>query len=333
MKPNNKRIEYIDYLKGLSVTWVVWFHTTHPEFVDYPYRIPLFFFVSGIFFKPYSWSIFWRKKINQLIIPFVLFYIIYYIYMIGINLLKYKSFSHFNPCSILELFQTYTGNDTFIINPPLWFICALINLQILLYILTKCTSKKWIIFAISIIVSTTGIYYIKQVPTPFMIGRSLPFFLYYVTGYIGGKVLIKYLNSNKNYIISIITCFIIGGVIHIIKESTLTNIYIIDFLNYVEILSVIVMLLIIFSKTYQYPLLYPLKFFGVNSYIVLGMHEIYQTTFRIALENTFGSISISLGIIQTIMTLLLLWPTILLFNKYIPSLVAKKDFFKIREQN
>ena len=66
---------------------------------------------------------------------------------------------------------------------------------------------------------------------------------------------------------------------------------------------------------------------------MLGMHEIYQTTFRIALENTFGSISISLGIIQTIMTLLLLWPTILLFNKYIPSLVAKKDFIEIREKN
>lgn len=329
MKSTNKRIEYIDYLKGLSVTWVVWFHTNHPDFVDYPYRIPLFFFVSGIFFKPYFWNIFWRKKVNQLIIPFILFYIIYYIYMIGINLLKYRSFSHFDPCSILELFQTYTGNDTFIINPPLWFICALINLQILLYILTKCTLKKWIIFITSFVVSMVGIYYIKQVPTPFMIGRSLPFFIYYVTGYIGGKTLIKYLNCNKNYIISIITGFAIWAVMHLIKGSTLTYSYIVEIFNYVEILSVIIMLLIIFSKIYHYPLLYPLKFFGVNSYIVLGMHEIYQTTFRIVLENTFGSISIGLGIIQTIMTLLLLWPTILLFNKYIPSLVAKKDFLRI----
>lgn len=44
-----KRIDYIDYLKGLSIIWVVWYHTVHPWFVDFSFRMPLFFLASGIF--------------------------------------------------------------------------------------------------------------------------------------------------------------------------------------------------------------------------------------------------------------------------------------------
>lgn len=76
----SKRIEYIDYLKGLSIIWVVWYHTAnHPEFVDYSFRIPLFFFISGIFFRTYTIKKFVKKKISTLVIPFILFYFILYI--------------------------------------------------------------------------------------------------------------------------------------------------------------------------------------------------------------------------------------------------------------
>lgn len=75
--------------------------------------------------------------------------------------------------------------------------------------------------------------------------------------------------------------------------------------------------------------MYPFKYFGMNSYIVFGMHEIYHTTIRIIMQNTIGEITIFLGIIQTLITLALLWPTIWLFNKYIPVLVGKKELIKV----
>ena len=59
------------------------------------------------------------------------------------------------------------------------------------------------------------------------------------------------------------------------------------------------------------------------------MHEIYHTTIRIILQNLFGEVTITLGVVQTIITLLLLWPTIWLFNKYIPVLVGKKELIKV----
>ena len=49
-----QRVEYIDALRGLCIMWVVWYHSVHPDWVGYPFRLPVLFFVSGIFFKEYS---------------------------------------------------------------------------------------------------------------------------------------------------------------------------------------------------------------------------------------------------------------------------------------
>lgn len=326
-----KRIDYIDYLKGLSVTWVVWYHTEHPAFVDYSFRIPLFFFVSGIFFKAYPWRIFWRKKTNQLVIPFILFYLIYYIYLLGINILKYKSLNQFNFSCFLEIFQTYTGNESFTVNPPLWFICALINLQLLLYGSINLFKKNSYILLFSIIISFIGIFYIQNSPTPFMIGRSLPYFIYYVLGFISGKKILHHLGNSQSNPIKIGAFCLITFILLLINNQSQQTL-ISELSNYIQNMSIIILLIIIFKYIYSNPVVFPLKYFGLNSYIVLGMHEIYHTSFRIFIENVFGYMSVTLGIIQTLLTLTLLWPTIYLFNKYIPFLVAKQDLIPVPKQ-
>ena len=48
-----KRIEYIDCIKGFCILWVVTIHLGEnlPDWIMVPYRMPLFFFMSGIFFS------------------------------------------------------------------------------------------------------------------------------------------------------------------------------------------------------------------------------------------------------------------------------------------
>lgn len=320
-----KRIDYIDYLKGLSVIWVVWYHTEHPAFVDYSFRIPLFFFVSGIFFKAYPWNVFWRKKINQLVIPFVLFYLLYYFFLIFLNYLKFKTFNAFDYSSFWGIFQLYSGYESFVINPPLWFICALFNLNLILYLMIRIIKDNRIILFVSFLLSLFGIIYIKDLSTYFMFGRSVPFLIYYVIGYIFGKSLLNHLDSNREEFKILLISLILFSFIGIVKYFLHIKLLWIELLNYFQIISLVLLLIVLFKHIYIFSLCYPFKYFGVNSYIVLGMHEIYHTSFRIIIENTLGSMSIALGILQTLLTLFLLWPTIYLFNKYIPSLVAKKD--------
>ena len=323
-----QRVEYIDYLRGLCVIWVVWFHTTHPNFVNYPFRIPLFFFVSGIFFKTYPWRYFWRKKVNQLVIPFLFFYIIYYLFFILSNAVSNHDFTSISYSSFWELFGLYTTNETFVVNPPLWFICALVDLQLLLYFFAKNIKNRWALIGFAILLSLSGLWYIQKMPTPFMFGRSLKFFIYYVLGYTLGKPLIAYLEKNTKRSICILLTIVMFIILYIVvlQEIFIFNDKIIDISDYVEIIGFIVVLIVMFKYIHKYRVMYPLKYFGMNSYIVLGMHEIYHTSFRVLLERVFGEITITIGCIQTLMTLLALWPTIWFFNKYTPALVAKKDY-------
>ncbi len=329
-----KRIEYLDYLKGLSIIWVVWYHTAnHPEFVNYSFRIPLFFFVSGIFFRPYPIMKFIKKKINTLVIPFILFYFIYYLFYIILWFAKYNNLSDFDFSCFFQIFDSHKGYENFTINPPLWFICALINLQILLYLSVKIFRKKIYIALFALFMTSLGVLYSFKIPTPFMFGRSLNYFIYYTAGYlIGARIstfAVNYSISTKSKLLVYISLLVIITCITTKNYGDITDLYTIKIINYIETFAIIISLMFLFNKIYQYKILAPFKFYGVNSYIVLGMHEIFHTTNYILFRNIFGEVTTTLGIIQTIITLIMLWPTIILFNKYIPQLVGKKPVLTV----
>ena len=76
----NKRIDFVDLTKGVCIILVVMAHIGGAfEKLDYhsmiaSFRMPLYFFISGIFFKSYEGLFgFFIRKINKLIIPFLFF--------------------------------------------------------------------------------------------------------------------------------------------------------------------------------------------------------------------------------------------------------------------
>lgn len=77
-----QRIEFIDLAKGICIILVVLLHIVPsaniPElrFI----RIPLYFILSGLFFKDYgSFRNFLKKKVNNILIPFLFFYVVSYL--------------------------------------------------------------------------------------------------------------------------------------------------------------------------------------------------------------------------------------------------------------
>jgi len=322
-----KRIDYIDYLKGLSIIWVVWYHTIHPWFVDFSFRMPLFFLASGIFFKIVDFKIYLQKKTNQLVIPFIFFSLVYYSYLIGQSYLSNGSLKEFDFGCIWGVFKFHSGNESFTVNPPLWFICALFCQQIITWILVKTLKRRWIIAIVSVVISFIGVVYVWHLPTLFMFGRSLPYLVYYVFGNLFGKDLIKIIETKS--ITSYLPC-IAASLIYVMSivlklcttiDSTL--------LTYFETFGLIILLIYLFKVIHRFRFAYPFWFYGRNSYIVLGMHEIYQTVFMIFFIHVYGEINIWIGMIQTLMSLLLLWPTIKLMNRYVPNLVGKAELMNL----
>lgn len=318
-----KRVDYIDYLKGLSITWVVWYHTVHPWFVDFGFRIPLFFLASGIFFKIVDLKTYIQKKTNQLIVPFIFFSLIYYLYLIIQYFAAYGSLVEFNYACIFGVFEFYRGNESFTVNPPLWFICALFCQQIITWILVKLLRRKWLVAIAAVVISWIGLVYVWDKPTLFMFGRSLPYLVYYVFGNLFGKDLIRIIESESRRIAysPLVASSMVYVASIVLNETTSINP---ELLRYTETFGLIIILVYFFKGIHRFRIAYPFWFYGRNSYIVLGMHEIYQTIFLIMFTHLLGEITIWIGMIQTLMTLLLLWPTINILNRHVPMLVGKE---------
>ena len=321
-----KRIGYIDTLRGLCVIWIVWIHTDCPDFLYYPLRLPALFFISGCFFRPYPWYKFWRKKINQLIVPFVFFYILYYLFLISLNYLKYHCVPSEIAYSIWGIFQAYSFNDAFIVNYPLWFILALLVLQLTTYSLAKIIQQKWLILLASIVLSLFGHFFLRTIPTYFMIGRAFPYLFYYAFGAMFGMELLNLENIEKKKVLIVsLTTFITMIVVSHFLDGSFFPVL----LKYIELLSATFLLLLFCAFTNKHRMAKWIGFFGKNSLIVFGLHDMYLTIVRIATQAICGDMNDFLGFVNLIIVLLLMWPSILFLNKYLPYFVAKKDLLTI----
>lgn len=223
-----QRIQYVDLAKGLCILLVVSYHVMHhfhclPDIVKSwsCFRMPLYFFLSGLFFKEYEGFIgFFLRKVNKLFIPFAFFYLV-------------TSFAFSN---ILHDFFGYTvgfeeslgisGLWAFITqerfaNDPIWFIWVLFLVNTYFYvcfILAKKTTpnQKYfpivltvICFAIGIIGSAVLSRRINLLAFLDSAMSALPF---YAVGYLFNKytsILTPPNKWNKYLPLAVIVCFAI----------------------------------------------------------------------------------------------------------------------------
>ena len=132
-----KRIEYIDLAKGICILLVVFFHVSLHyhlslsfDTVIRSFRMPLYFILSGLFFKPYEgFGGFLRRKTNKLLIPFLFFYLISVIMMTALS---------------THTFWYWLGSFIYreeFDNVPIWFLFCLFEVNVIFYSLTLLSQK------------------------------------------------------------------------------------------------------------------------------------------------------------------------------------------------
>lgn len=137
-----KRIEFIDLAKGFCILLVVFNHihkTFDTQFLlDDCFkmlRMPLYFFLSGLFFKKYEGVVgFMKRKMNKLLIPFVFFFLLTsflipnIIFLLSGNIFK------------IELLWSFV-NPEFFPNFPIWFLWCLFELNLMFYVVYLIAEK------------------------------------------------------------------------------------------------------------------------------------------------------------------------------------------------
>lgn len=119
-----KRNYSIDIARGIAILFVVSWHCRVGNFGVTMWVMPLFFFIMGVcYHTPISLKLQIRKKTNQLLIPFVIWSIPYFIYY-----LFTKSFLAFVKMWL---------NPYEIMNGPSWFLLCMFECYIIYYGIKK----------------------------------------------------------------------------------------------------------------------------------------------------------------------------------------------------
>ena len=341
-----KRIEWIDTAKGFCILFVILQHASLAVGCDYPLsremitlRMPLYFLISGLFFKTYSGFFdFFIKKINKLVVPYIFWYV-----TLGVII----------PVGVWEIFNfQITGYDFYglsgvlfifseevIVNAAIWFLWCLFLVNIIFYtlnIITQKDSKKLIL--LSFIIGGIGLMLsIFKIDIPYYLDTALsatPIFCFgwYLRKHTGFLEL-EY--STKKSILILVLIFVYFFLLHYASNGSLfwrLN----YFGGYKGCLIVyplgIIGTLAILSISRIVGLLSIVSYLGRYSIIVLCTHAYCINALTGILSNHLTNKPLILFLVFIITSFISI-PVIALCKKYLPWFTAQKDLINVKKIN
>lgn len=182
------RLPYIDFMKGMCIILIVGVHVNDqlfPEQVNnmlQAFRVPLYYFLSGLFFKTYDgFGDFARRKTNNIIVPFFFFYLaacaLAFVMTDILHLDRQGLIS--DPFRWQYIFDPFTERD-FHYSVALWFLLSLFEVNIIWYLI--CFMRKaWMRMTAVFILSVVGwVLAYQGIILPMMLDTALngiPFFM------------------------------------------------------------------------------------------------------------------------------------------------------------
>lgn len=332
------RIEFIDLAKGICILLVVQIHVYGDTSVDVfkmmsLFRMPLYFVLSGLFFKTYDgfFSLF-KKKTNKLLIPFLFVFVftiiplhVFFDYIIG------------NKCfSLNDLFFEEYGRLYHGINGAVWFLLCLFQINLYFYLIVVISkNNNCLIILLSCLIGSIG-YYIDYYNyyLPLWIDSSLTALPFFVFGYEIRKFtnILENEFSLRNVFVLVISLFILISVYCICGGTDFfigfdDNHFKINILGlYVGGVSGTMCILMVAKYFKKLPIV---SYIGRYSIIVLSTHLLFIFLAR----NLFYQLKIDqedviINTILFVVIVLLSIPTIVFVKKYLPYWFAQKDLWK-----
>jgi len=337
------RIDFIDLAKGFCIILVVLTHVDSHFNFHYSgevglkiFRMPLYFFLSGLFFKEYEGFYgFIKRKVNKLLIPFTFFFLTCSVLLP--NLLNYIGVPLRNEGLLgwKSLFVLFDAHQRVFSNGPIWFLLCLFIMNILFYgvkiISLKFPQKFQLTFLILVSLGF-GLFghWIGQIKQPLLFYSdiamsSMPFFC---IGYIFNRhtsILIP--NRSDKYILlwilllGIYTFAFAGGV------SYINNSYCNPFIMYSCGISGTLMTIFIAKVLHKLPLI---SYFGRYSIIILCTHQLLLTVIVNVVKKLPWDLGAPLLVVLVMVVTFLLYLFIIPFClKFLPHVTAQKDVIPI----
>lgn len=270
----NSRIAYFDLAKGICIILVVMFHFQERNGISLPtdryfdiIRMPLYFFLSGYFFKTYNGFIsFLKKKADKLLIPFLFFYLITAVFLPIIFAQVWgMHFSTGSEWSNIYAFLTYSSFP----NIPLWFLWVLMIVNIFFFLMHRMFNDSVITMGVLCLLLTICFGRYSYFSLPASLNKAFDGLWFFYLGYY-----VKNSSEIKTFHIPELTDtgrILLSFLIYIILGSIHSNNYLLLVLQrYVGGACGVLSLLLICKKINH--ILY-ISYVGRYSIILLVTHE------------------------------------------------------------
>lgn len=312
-------------MKGICILLVVANHLDH---LDLPlfsfsgfslFRMPLYYFLSGIFFSRYDGlRTFLIKKTNNLIIPYLFFSIFTIIAIFTFYIRR----NYTLPEAIIESEPLH--------NAPIWFLLSLFEVGVLIYFISgiKRLELQGIIVTL---LSLVGYFFCK-------VGLNLPFYLntafcgsiFYYAGFLLRKC--NVLNDTSHIQLKFATTLVFFLLIAfwILPDKRLNmSTCEIPFAYHWFVLAGLsgTLALFYFSKIVEK--IYIINYIGRYSIIVLGVHWYFVKSWKYLVTPTDVMPKWLLLYIVFIFAVLASLVCIVVLKKYLPWFTAQKPLIKI----
>jgi acyltransferase len=207
---NTQRVKWIDMLRGFGIFLVFLGHTTytnkHLVHYIFSFHMPLFFFVSGVFFKLTDTSGGFRKffltRINMRLVPYISFGLLTYcIWLFPLLLKKYGIYQGSHPVPDSLYYKPLVGmlygigvNGWLSHNGLLWFLACLFVTEIIFFLMYSTIKTKRTMLLALLVFAFLG--YIDSVylrtQLPFSIDIAFTAVVFYGLGYLLRNYLLSY---------------------------------------------------------------------------------------------------------------------------------------------
>ena len=315
-----KRIEFIDLAKGVCILLVILMHCGVPfEPAGFrALRMPLYFVLSGLFFKDYGGfkSTVW-KKINKLIIPFIFFYILAHC-IIQLNFFI-KGTINESPYHIFDFI-----NESYYFNRPIWFLLCLFWDNLIFLCICRSAKNEIARGILVLITGLIGFYFVREaIVLPIQLSPALNSLPFFYLGYLLKRTSLLYPSERKSFEWGLIVVLLGIGInlsvfldqpcISFLENEIHGNLIIV----YLTSAAMVIGTLLLCKKIGRLPVV---SYIGRYSIIPLGIHWV--------LIHYINKIMPSLPYSTLVIFVLTVTISICLipvFIKYFPYFTAQKD--------
>ena len=331
-----QRIAYIDFMKCLCIMLIVMYHIDH-DFFNYllpnlndalqAFRLPMYYFISGIFFKLYGgFADFTRRKVNNILVPFVFFVVLAF----AVHALEWAlrmavgaDAIDLRPVMLVEPFYLRYWEVT----TPLWFLLSLFWVNVIFYALQRWIRSVPLLLLAAIVIAVGGYMLgVNKIELPLMLDTSLVALPYFVLGW--GMKRLGALEASRRDRWGWLALVAVAVPIYFMSEfmnlhfQVLPAIWKLYLLPFAAILA-------LFWACKPLPHIPVMCHYGRYSLIILGTHPLLFLPIRSLLILHGGmEVGVSLTLTVFALTMLLEWPVIWLLKTYAPRFTAQQPFFK-----